>query len=97
MTPSELKAAVEMCGHEPHFFTRSTMKFFGDTMRNYGVRRTVIMSNFDTNGQYRENGIEREVWELYRKRPVKHGLWASAYFDVKTYKRVFEMKVYDTA
>ena len=38
MTPSELKYNVETRGTETFFFTRKTMKFFGDTMRNYGVR-----------------------------------------------------------
>jgi hypothetical protein len=37
MTPSQLKAKVEQ-GKDSYFFTRDTMKFFGDTMRNYGVR-----------------------------------------------------------
>jgi len=65
MTPSELKHHVEQTGS--HHFDRKTMKFFGDTMRNYGVRDA---------GQY---------WELYRKRPVKHGLSSSMYFDKKTF------------
>ena len=38
MTPSELKYHVEQAGTCEHFFTRSTMRFFGDTMKNYGVR-----------------------------------------------------------
>ena len=37
MTPSELKYNVES-GEDSFFFTCSSMKFFGDTMRNYGVR-----------------------------------------------------------
>lgn len=37
-TASDLKYFVESMGKEPHFFTRSTMRFFGDTMRNYGVK-----------------------------------------------------------
>ena len=69
MTPAELKYLTE--DTEPHFFTHKTMRFFGDTMRNYGVRSA---------GDY---------WELYRKRPVKHGLDSSAYFDKETFNRVF--------
>ena len=38
MTPSELKQNVEAAGHEPYFFVYKTMKFFGDSMKNYGVR-----------------------------------------------------------
>lgn len=79
-TASDLKAAVEANGHEPHFFTRSTMRFFGDTMRNYGTRRTTVQ---DVRGQ------QRDVYELYRRRPVKHGLDSSSYFDASTFARVF--------
>ena len=90
MTPSQLKAAVEAAGHESHFFDRSTMKFFGDTMRNYGVRSTTITCNYNQQGQYVEGGVRVEVWELYRKAPVKHGFQAPAYFDKVSFKRVFE-------
>lgn len=72
MTPSQLKYHVEDTGSQ--FFTRSSMRFFGDTMRNYGCRQTVL------NGQ--------PVYELYRRRPVKHGLKSSAYFDATTFQRV---------
>ena len=37
MTPSELKYQVEQHNPESFFFTRKTMRFHGDTMRNYGV------------------------------------------------------------
>ena len=90
MTPSQLKANVEAAGHERHFFDRKTMKFFGDTMSNYGVRSTVITCNYNEHGQYVEGGVPVEVWELYRKRAVKHGLKASAYFDKVSFKQVFE-------
>ena len=91
MTPSELKYHVECAGHNSQFFTRKTMRFFGDTMRNYGVRSAVIRTTYDINGNYvGENGVEVEVWELFRKRPVKHGLRESAYFDKVTYYRVFK-------
>lgn len=88
MTPSELKYQVESAGHELHFFTRKTMKFFGDTMRNYGVRRTEIVSFFDGEGGYHADGVKRDVWELYRRRAVKHGLKKSTYFDAVTFRRV---------
>lgn len=68
-TASDLKYYVEHAGREPHFFTRETMKFFGDTMRNYGVRSA------------------GDCWELYRRRPVKHGLSNSAFFDKQTFQR----------
>lgn len=89
MTPSDLKYHVEQNGREPHFFTRQTMKFFGDTMRNYGVRSATIWSNHYSDGVYSTDGVEREVWELFRRRPVKNGLSSSAYFDKNTFARVF--------
>lgn len=92
MTPSELKYHVESTGREAHFFTRKTMKFFGDTMRNYGVRRATILANFDAEGNYFPDGVERDVWVLYRRRAVKHGNQKSAYFDAKTFHRVFSVE-----
>lgn len=92
MTPSKLKAAVQAANVERHFFEYKTMRFFGDTMKNYGVRRASILSHYDRSGTYYERGTIREVWELYRRRPVKHGLQSSAYFDVETFARVFEVR-----
>lgn len=72
MTPSKLKAEILARRPMSEFFSRGTMRFFGDTMKNYGVR------SYDDN-----------TWELYRKRPVKHGLQDSAYFDKRTFTIVF--------
>lgn len=87
-TASDLKWHVEQSGNEPYFFTRETMKFFGDTMRNYGVRGPVEIEA--------DNGFSRMgknlVYELFRRRPVKHGLRESAYFCAETFKRVFLKK-----
>jgi hypothetical protein len=82
-TASDLKRAVEAAGHEPYFFTRKTMSFFGDTMKNYGVRRVIIDTNTDK---------AVGAYELYRRRPVKHGMRSSAYFDEKTFTRVSPIK-----
>lgn len=38
MTPSQLKAKVLAHHPDSHFFDTKTMKFFGDTMKNFGVR-----------------------------------------------------------
>ena len=78
MTPNELKTNI--LAHDPysHFFDRKTMQFFGDTMRNYGVRKAEI------------EGVA--VWELYRKRPVKHGLKSSAFFRTTDFQQVFERR-----
>lgn len=87
MNASELKYNVENTGS--NFFSRDSMRFFGDTMRNYGVREATITSNYDQNDNYVEEGIKIEVYELYRRHPVKHGLDKSAYFDKKTFSRVY--------
>ena len=82
MTPADLKYNVERANIDSHFFERSAMKFFGDTMRNYGVRaQTVLVTTY---------GQDEPIlcWELYRRRPVKHGLQSSAFFDVATFRRV---------
>lgn len=63
---SDLKYHYQDKNPDGHFFDRKTMKFFGDTMANYGVRN---------HGTY---------FELYRKKPVKHGLSKSHYFDAIT-------------
>ncbi len=77
MTVNELEQATQETS--PYFFTRDTMKFFGDTMANYGVRSAVV------NTWTQENV---EVWELYRKRAVKHNMQNSTYFNKETFKRV---------
>lgn len=74
MTPSQLKYEIEIRGEYPHFFTRKTMKFFGDTMGNFGVRSSV------------KDGFE--CWELYRKRPVQAGLKDSHYFRKGDFKKI---------
>lgn len=78
ITPAELRYQVTKTGS--HFFERSSMKFFGDTMRNYGVR----------GGRHVTTATGQAVfcWELYRRHPVKHGLSSSAYFDVLTFERI---------
>lgn len=77
MNASDLKYHVEQTGS--NFFTRKTMNFFGDSMRNYGVRSATV----ETWG-----GERVECWELYRKQPVKYGRKESAYFDKRTFERV---------
>jgi hypothetical protein len=69
MTASELKYLYERNNPEGHFFDRRTMRFFGDTMRNFGVRDGKKVKTITSSGV-----AEVEVWELYRKRPVKGGL-----------------------
>jgi hypothetical protein len=58
MTASILKAMYERYSRERglggYFFSRASMRFFGDTMRNFGVQDGGIVEG-------------REVWDLYRK------------------------------
>lgn len=79
-TASDLKFRVEQSGNEPHFFTRSTMRFFGDRMSNYGVRQPREITTHSS---------KAIAFELVRRRPVKNGLASSAWFDAVTFKRVF--------
>jgi hypothetical protein len=81
MTPSELKYQVEQTGS--HFFDRNSLKFFGDSMSNYGCRQTIVKTN---------DGEDVPVYELYRKHPVKMGLKGSAYFRKDTFKLVQNVK-----
>lgn len=78
-TASDLRAFVEEVGGNKLFFDRKTMRMFGDTMKNFGVRKTVVT-------MYDESTCE--VWELYRRRPVKFGNQGSFYFCPTTFHRV---------
>jgi hypothetical protein len=60
------------------------MRFFGDRMSNYGVCKATIETWTD------ESPVE--VWELYRKHPVAHGLQDSAYFNAKTFQREYKKR-----
>jgi hypothetical protein len=66
MTASELKALHLSREPDSHFWDRKTMRFFGDSMANFGVRRV--------------EHADGPAWQLYRRRPVRHGLQASHYF-----------------
>lgn len=83
MTASDLKNRVSGTGS--FFFTRDTMKFFGDTMANYNVRSkpvTIVTAS----------GVTHECWALYRRRAVKYGMKDDAYFDVVTFERILQAK-----
>ncbi len=83
MNNTELKYKVMDTGS--HFFDRSSMKFFGDTMANYYVPvGTVQVENC--------LGEVSECWELQRRKPVKHGLSSSAYFTIDTFERVLSKR-----
>lgn len=76
MTVAELKEKVE--GLKSPFFSRNNMRFSGDTLGNYGVRPKPVTLHCSA-------GDVALVWELYRRRPVKHGLQAPAFFCADTF------------
>lgn len=86
-TASDLKFHVEQSGRCPHFFDRDSMKFFGDRMANYGVRKPAPLIC-----GYGETLRTVQAIELFRRRPVNHGLQESAYFDAVTFERVHPAK-----
>lgn len=87
MTPSELKYLHEKAEPNCFFFSRSSMKYFGDTMKNYGVRSAHLIVGYNDNDNYLDGEKQIiEVWELYRKKPVKHGLTTKVYFCKQTFK-----------
>ena len=85
-TASDLKFELERLHPDSMYFARENMKFFGDTMRNYGVRQPRKIVDI--------MGEERMAYELYRKRPVKNGLARSAFFDSETLLQVFTPEKY---
>ena len=77
MTASEIKYQYQSRDNG-YYFDRDSMKFFGDTMSNYYVpAATVEIETW--------SGEKHTCYELQRRRPVKHGLTKSAYFDVETF------------
>jgi len=76
MSPSQLKNLHLNNFPNSTFFNRTNLRMTGDSMSNYAVRGYAI-------------GDGVECWELYRKKPVKLGRTASAYFDKATYKQLF--------
>lgn len=93
MNASELKYQIESRGQGGNFFDRRTMRFFGDTMHNFGVRSATIRASSEVvdpdTGKHAEETIE--VWELYRRRAVKCGNGSSFYFRKDTFRRAFAL------
>lgn len=81
MTASELKYHYQLANPNGHFFDRKTMKFFGDTMSNYGVRANTV-------NVQESDGTVVECYVLYRRRATKHGLTRSTYFSVDTFEQI---------
>jgi hypothetical protein len=61
MNSSKLKYNYEINNTENgYFFTRSTMKFFGDTMKNFGV-----ITHDDCYELHRKNPVKYELQESH--------------------------------
>ena len=61
MTPTQLKRHVEKARHKSYFFSRETMKFFGDTMKKVKVYSTPTCPWCSKAKEYlREKGVEFE-------------------------------------
>jgi len=83
ISASDIRINHEIKNPESLFFTKDSMRFFGDTMGNYAVssKPVKVETYFD--------GIV-ECYELRRKKPVNGGLQSSDYFCTKTYARIIE-------
>lgn len=103
MNLSQLKKHVSKA--EPYFFDPKTMRFFGDTTSNYGVRAKtrIVQSHAGT----------IECYVLYRKKPVRSEMGSftvpgigkvattedgqvttkeDSFFSVETGERIFPLK-----
>jgi hypothetical protein len=81
MTVSELKYRYKENNPDGHFFDYKTMRFFGDTMHNFGVYGTEIW----------DPSVKEhiDVWVLYRRGPVNGGLHGvCAYFSKADFHEV---------
>lgn len=88
MTPSNLKRLYEECNEPALFFSRTNMKYHGDTMANYGVRSATVTTNWDAQGMWKEGAGEKvEAWELYRRKPVQ-GRYLSVYFRKDNFRKM---------
>lgn len=87
LTPSQIKYKHEENGGVG--FSRGNMKFHGDTMKNFGCYQDVVVSWYDPEGKYHENGIERHVYVIYRKYVKNNQRKIVAYFCAKTFNICF--------
>ena len=91
MNASEPKYRIESANKETHYFSKATMKVFGDTMANFNVRTAIVKTNWDANGNYTETGGSIvECWALVRKKTTPKGCPAgvASYWDKQTLERV---------
>lgn len=73
-TATDLKREHQRRFPDSPFFSRDSMRHFGDTIANYGVN--AVSFTIIVNG----DEVQKNGFELYRKSPVKNGRTRSAYF-----------------
>lgn len=95
MTPSELKYNVLKNNPESHFFDSDAMRFYGDTMRNYGVKLVLV----ELDDAFNEDGTRTraKAYELYRKRPVKDGVRRSIFFSPDDFRIIRPRTIFLTS
>jgi hypothetical protein len=74
MTPQQQRSSYR-AAKRGAFFEAKSMRFFGDTMRNFQLTRHSVCVET-------AKGDRLCCWELKRKKPVKKGLDAPVFFDV---------------
>ena len=89
MTLSEIKYNYEK-KQGGYWFTRKTMAFFGDTMRNLSFYKSIFKSEWDIDGNWLGEGKTRifEGYVVYRKNKTSKGAPAKnlAVFEVNTFR-----------
>ena len=83
MNVSQFKTLMLEKNPESTFFHKDNMKFAGDTMRNFGVRKISLTVYCNNEPKF------MEVIELYRKKTTSKGFFRSFYFDTETLRSVY--------
>jgi hypothetical protein len=83
MTASDLKYKHEINFPNSLFFSRNNMKFAGDTMGNFGVRKI-----YGAKLASQWGGQKCNVYELHRKKTTNKGFYKSFYFRADTFQKV---------
>ena len=90
LTKHDLKRKVESCTSS-HFFSHTTMRYFGDTMRNYNLTMQHGKGRVYKAYTHYTTGTETPAnlcYELTRTQSVNGGLCRAEYFDIFTFERV---------
>ncbi len=74
-TPKDLK---NMLPEDNYYFAKESMRFFGDTMANYGIKKHTVSGEL--------------YIELRRKKPVIHGMKDSAWWKMDNGKVVMKVR-----